>query len=262
MFVISRRTLPLLSGAALPHQANLAMSQTSFLLGTPFRLSSSDNKNIMQQKPDGIGMSRWNQIKKELVGRAIEQQRTTSAIKRHQRELEEKLSNQLNKVQSIWDKIDDVEVQKDGKVVSNYIMEKKKGESDAIRRFQFDSVKDFETWKEKNKKAYLKSLKGRITPHEFYITQGKGMERAFTGDYWWTNDIGRYECKCCKQRLFMWDHKFINKSGYPTFWNCLQNAVKFVDDAIKVNKVTNAHECPTLKGKEPVKRAVCSNVSH
>lgn len=57
----------------------------------------------------------------------------------------------------------------------------------------------------------------------------------------------------------MYDHKFINRSGYATFWNCLENAVKFVSDALPVNKVTNAHEDPTLRGKKPVKRAVCSN---
>lgn len=85
------------------------------------------------------------------------------------------------------------------------------------------------------------------------------MERAFTGDFWWTNDVGRYDCVSCTQRLFMYEHKFINRSGYPTFWNSLENAVKFVGDHISVNKVTNAHECPTLKGKRPVKRCVCSN---
>mmetsp|Transcript_4684 Transcript_4684/g.5740 ORF Transcript_4684/g.5740 Transcript_4684/m.5740 type:complete len:149 (+) Transcript_4684:540-986(+) len=85
------------------------------------------------------------------------------------------------------------------------------------------------------------------------------MERAFTGEYWWTNDVGRYDCVVCSQRLFMYDHKFINRSGYPTFWNSLENAVKFVGDMLPVNKVTNAHECPTLKGKKPVKRCVCSN---
>jgi peptide methionine sulfoxide reductase MsrB len=47
------------------------------------------------------------------------------------------------------------------------------------------------------------------------------MERAFTGEYWWTNDVGRYDCLGCTQRLFMYDHKFINRSGYPTFWNCV-----------------------------------------
>ena len=60
----------------------------------------------------------------------------------------------------------------------------------------------------------------------------------------------------------MYDHKYINRSGYATFWNALDDAVKFVNDHIQVNVVRNAHECPTLKNKKPVKRAVCSNVSN
>jgi hypothetical protein len=87
------------------------------------------------------------------------------------------------------------------------------------------------------------------------------MERAFTGDYWWTNEVGRYDCIGCTQRLFLFEHKFLNRSGYPTFWNSLENSVKFVNEGLEVNKVTNAHEEPTLKGKMPVKRCVCSNVS-
>ena len=100
-----------------------------------------------------------------------------------------------------------------------------------------------------------------MTPHDYYITQGKGMERAFTGEYWWTNEVGRYDCKSCTQRLFMYEHKFINRSGYATFWNCLENSIKYVEDKLIVNRVTNAHDCPTLKNKIPIKRAVCSNVS-
>lgn len=57
----------------------------------------------------------------------------------------------------------------------------------------------------------------------------------------------------------MYDHKFINRSGYPTFWNSLENAIRFEEDEISVNEVTNVHECPTLKGKMPIKRACCSN---
>ena len=88
------------------------------------------------------------------------------------------------------------------------------------------------------------------------------MERAFTGEYWWTNEVGRYDCKSCSQRLFMYEHKFINRSGYATFWNCLENSIKYVEDKLIVNRVTNAHDCPTLKNKIPIKRAVCSNVSN
>ena len=123
-------------------------------------------------------------------------------------------------------------------------------------------MSDYANWKKKNEEKYQRKMRKTLTPHEYYITQSGGaMERAFTGEYWWTNDVGHYECKSCSQRLFMFDHKYINRSGYPTFWNSLENAVKFVSDYLPVNKVTNAHECPTLKGKTPIKRATCSHVS-
>ena len=138
----------------------------------------------------------------------------------------------------------------------------KLNEDEKYRRYTFKSEADFEAWRSKNEDKYAKKMKAKLTPHEFHLTQLKhGMERAFTGEYWWTNDVGRYDCVSCTQRLFMYDHKFINRSGYPTFWNSLENAVKFTDDNLEVNEVTNAHECPTLKGKMPVKRCVCSNVS-
>ena len=171
------------------------------------------------------------------------------------------MAHDLNRVLSIQDKIADIQIKENG-VISNYILEKKPNSEEPFRRYKFDSMADFATWKEKNDKYYEKKLRSRLTPHQFYITQSGGaMERAFTGEYFWTNDVGRYDCVCCTQRLFMYDHKFINRSGYATFWNCLENAIKFLDDKTPVNKVTNAHECPTLKGKKPVKRAVCSNVS-
>ncbi len=53
------------------------------------------------------------------------------------------------------------------------------------------------------------------------------MERAFTGTLWDNKDVGIYSCVVCTQRLFMFDHKFQNPSGYPTFWNGLKDAIKF-----------------------------------
>lgn len=83
-------------------------------------------------------------------------------------------------------------------------------------------MEDYAGWKEKNAEKYQRKQKKNLTPHQFFITQGDGgMERAFTGEHWWTNDVGRYDCVVCTQRLFMYDHKFINRSGYPTFWNSL-----------------------------------------
>ena len=45
------------------------------------------------------------------------------------------MSSSINRVQSIWDKISDVDVAKNGMVQSNYIVEKKPGSDAAFRKY-------------------------------------------------------------------------------------------------------------------------------
>ena len=49
----------------------------------------------------------------------------------------------------------------------------------------------------------------------------------------------------------MSDHKYENKSGYPTFWNHIIDSVDFKRDLITRPEYNNAHEDPTLKNKIP-----------
>lgn len=90
------------------------------------------------------------------------------------------------------------------------------------------------------------------------MTQGIGHERPFTGDLWWTKDVGIYSCVSCTSRLFMSDHKYESKSGYPTFWNHMIDAIEYKRDVLTRPNYTNAHEDPTLKNKRPIQRAICS----
>ena len=50
----------------------------------------------------------------------------------------------------------------------------------------------------------------------------------------------------------MSDHKYESKSGYPTFWNHLLDAVDFKRDVLTRPSYNNSHEDPTLKNKNPV----------
>ena len=59
--------------------------------------------------------------------------------------------------------------------------------------------------------------------------------------------------------MFLFEHKYINKSGYATFWQSLKDAVKFTEDNLEVPRVTNAHVDTTLKNKEAIRRVCCSN---
>lgn len=58
----------------------------------------------------------------------------------------------------------------------------------------------------------------------------------------------------------MSDHKFENKSGYPTFWNHVIDAIDFKNDNLtRPPEYAGAFEDPVLKNKLPVQRVICSN---
>lgn len=48
----------------------------------------------------------------------------------------------------------------------------------------------------------IKKDRWSMTPHQYWITHGKGCERPFTGDFWYHKDVGHYECAICNNLLF------------------------------------------------------------
>mmetsp|Transcript_14171 Transcript_14171/g.16344 ORF Transcript_14171/g.16344 Transcript_14171/m.16344 type:complete len:260 (-) Transcript_14171:43-822(-) len=69
-----------------------------------------------------------------------------------------------------------------------------------------------------------------LTPHELWLTQGKGMERPYTGDFWDNRDLGHYECVVCFNNLFLSDHQFQAPTGMPSFWNHISNSITVTGD--------------------------------
>src|ERR1700682_5583589 len=57
-----------------------------------------------------------------------------------------------------------------------------------------------------------------LTPEQFQVTRRKGTERAFTGEYCNTKEDGVYHCVCCGQPLFDAKTKFESGTGWPSFW--------------------------------------------
>ncbi|XP_067025909.1 peptide methionine sulfoxide reductase MsrB-like [Acropora muricata] len=64
-----------------------------------------------------------------------------------------------------------------------------------------------------------KELKERLSPQEYYVTQEKGTERAFTGRLVYNKEKGVYKCTVCDKVLFKSDTKFESGSGWPSFWD-------------------------------------------
>lgn len=84
-----------------------------------------------------------------------------------------------------------------------------------------------------------------LTPEQHHVTQREGTERAFSGDYWSTKTPGIYACVVCGTPLFDSKHKFDSGTGWPSFWQAVQeDAVGIKEDRKLFMRRTEVH-CAT-----------------
>lgn len=61
-------------------------------------------------------------------------------------------------------------------------------------------------------------LKKNLSEEQFRVTQEKGTERAFTGEYHDCKKDGIYSCVVCGEPLFDSSTKFDSGTGWPSYW--------------------------------------------
>src|ERR1700722_5546239 len=60
--------------------------------------------------------------------------------------------------------------------------------------------------------------RAELTPEQFFVTRQKGAECPFTGVFADGKETGIFACVCCGQPLFDSDAKFESGTGWPSFW--------------------------------------------
>ena len=69
-------------------------------------------------------------------------------------------------------------------------------------------------------------LKDKISKASYIVTQEHGTEAPFSGELLDTKEEGIFTCICCGNELFSSDTKYDSGTGWPSFWDVLnENSV-------------------------------------
>ncbi|XP_028289082.1 methionine-R-sulfoxide reductase B3 isoform X2 [Parambassis ranga] len=84
------------------------------------------------------------------------------------------------------------------------------------------------TWPVKFSKE---ELRNRLSPMQYHVTQERGTESAFTGEFTHHKDDGTYTCVVCGAVLFSSQSKFDSGSGWPSFFDLVkEESINLTDD--------------------------------
>lgn len=72
--------------------------------------------------------------------------------------------------------------------------------------------------------------KKKLTPEQYHVLREKGTEVPGSGKYVHEKKEGTYNCAACGNPLFSSDAKFDSGTGWPSFDQALEGAVRYEHD--------------------------------
>lgn len=69
-----------------------------------------------------------------------------------------------------------------------------------------------------------------LSPEAFFVCREHGTEAPFSGTYYNSKKDGLYRCVCCDAPLFESDTKFDSGTGWPSYYESIENAVTQIKD--------------------------------
>jgi peptide-methionine (R)-S-oxide reductase len=80
-----------------------------------------------------------------------------------------------------------------------------------------------------------------LTPLQYRVMREEGTERAGTSPLDKLYDPGTYHCRGCDLPLYASEHKYDSGTGWPSFWQALDNAVETKPDRKLFTVRTEVH---------------------
>ena len=83
------------------------------------------------------------------------------------------------------------------------------------------------------------TFNGRALPENTCYVVNGGTEKPFTGEYWNHKEEGSYICVACDSPLFSSEHKYQSGSGWPSYYNVLNegNVKKLEDFSLGMGRI-------------------------